>query len=169
MKYFFKNSIKWVRNSNVGKGWVSWQMLTGENQVPQECKIMDTSQKLKLYEVQVCFVLYRGCIMGTLCFNGPRPESLPPPCAPARHGKFKNSFISIIHPPLCLDLDHFCSSSGNLIPPFTVSLFLHNWLLSSPLRISEIFPEYKSIFYQVSHFPKQILGRRKSFWFIEFL
>lgn len=89
-----KNNIKWVRNSNIGKGWVSWQMPTGESQVPQECKIMDTSQNWKLNEVQVCFVLYGGCIMGTLCFNGPRPESLPPPCAPVRHGKFKNYFIS---------------------------------------------------------------------------
>lgn len=136
----------------------------------QECKIMDTSQNLKLYEVQVCFMLYRGCIMGTLCFNGPWPASLPSSCAPVRHSKFKTSFTLIIHPTLCLDLNHFCSSPGNLVLPFTVTLFLHDTdsPLHSPENCRNIFPEYKLIFYQISPFHKQLFGRKKSFWFIDF-
>lgn len=61
---------------------------------------------------------------------------------------------------LCLDLDHFCSSPGNLILPYTVSPQL---TLLSPENFRKSFPEHKLIFYQISPFPKQLFGRRKPF------
>lgn len=141
-------------------------MLTGKDQAPQECKNVDPSQSPKLYEIRVCFAFYGGRYLGTLCFDGPRSESLSPPCAPARHSKFKNSLSPITPLPPCLNLDHLCSSPGNLIPPFTVSVSPWPTLPPSPpqnfRKIFLIFPEAEVSFLPKVSFSQVTLWKEES-------
>lgn len=82
----FKSStvFKWLRNCSADEceAAVSWQTLTGEDL---------THQWTVLQELPLRFAFHRGCIVGTLCFEGSGFEPLSPPRALLRHSKFCNA------------------------------------------------------------------------------
>lgn len=107
--------------------------------------------------------------MVTLCFDGPRSESLSPSCAPVRHSKFQNSSSPITPLRPCLNSDHLCSSPGDLILPCTVSISPWQILPSSlPHNFRKDFLNLSRIsihFLSKVSYPKQLLWRRKAFSF----
>lgn len=106
-------------------------MLPGKDRAPRECKNTDTPQSPKVYEIRVRFAFYGGCVMGTLCFDGPRSESLPPPSHQAQqisesfNSHHSSSTLPKFRPSLllswkCCLLEFICFSTTNLTLPLQI-------------------------------------------------